>query len=104
MLIADVPPTVTPFINPTSFAPANFINIEVIYRLITPLLMIGAAILFLATIISAAFTYINADGNPENIKKAQKSMMFAVLGLLLVVSAYLITKIFAFIFNLKLPF
>jgi len=99
-----MPPTITSFINPTSFAPAKFINIGVIYNLITPLLMIGAAILFLVTIISAAFTYLTAGGNAENIKKAQKSLMFAIIGLVFVISAYLIMKIIAFVFNLTLPF
>ncbi|PJB89636.1 hypothetical protein CO083_00395 [Candidatus Roizmanbacteria bacterium CG_4_9_14_0_8_um_filter_34_12] len=99
-----MPPTITSFINPTSFAPAKFMNIGVIYNLITPLLMIGAAILFLVTIISAAFTYLTAGGNAENIKKAQKSLMFAIIGLVFVISAYLIMKIIAFVFNLTLPF
>lgn len=97
-------PTITPFINPTSFAPAKFMNIGIIYSLIAPLLMVGAAILFLVTIISAAFTYFTAGGNSENIKKAQKSLMFAILGLVFVISAYLIMKLIAFVFNLTLPF
>jgi len=99
-----MPPTITSFINPTSFAPAKFMNIGVIYNLITPLLMIGAAILFLVTILSAAFTYLTAGGNAENIKKAHKSLMFAIIGLVFVISAYLIMKIIAFVFNLTLPF
>jgi len=97
-------PTITSFINPTSFAPGKFINVAIIYNLITPLLMIGALILFLVTIVSAAFTYLTAGGNAENIKKAQKSLMFAIIGLVFVVSAYLIMKIIAFVFNLILPF
>lgn len=99
-----MPPTVTPLINPTSFTPARFMNIGIIYNLITPLLMVGASVLFLVTILSAAFTYLTASGNPENIKKAQKSLMFAILGLVFVISAYLIMKIIAFVFNLTLPF
>ena len=99
-----MPPTITSFINPTSFAPAKFMNVGIIYSLITPLLMVGAVVLFLVTIISAAFTYLTAGGNAENIKKAQKSLMFAIIGLVFVISAYLIMKIIAFVFNLTLPF
>lgn len=97
-------PTITPFINPTSFAPAKFMNIGIIYNLITPLLMVGATILFLVTIVSAAFTYLTAGGDSEKIKKAQKSLTYAILGLIFVICAYLIMKIIAFIFNLTLPF
>ncbi len=91
-------------INPTTFAPAKFANLGSIVNLIIPILMVGAALLFLIMIISAAFTYLMAGGNPENIKKAQKALTFAVLGLVLVISAYTIMKVIAFVFKISLYF
>ncbi|MCL4374737.1 hypothetical protein M1523_02650 [Patescibacteria group bacterium] len=91
-------------INPTTFAPARFANLASIANLIIPILMVGAAIIFLVMVIRAAFSYLMASGNPENIKKAQKALSFAVVGLVLVILAYTIIKVIAFVFNISLFF
>jgi len=91
-------------INSTTFAPAKFANIGTLLNLITPLLMVGAAVIFLVMLIMGAFTYLMAGDNPENVKKAQKTLMFSVVGLVIVISAYLIMKIIGYIFKFPLIF
>jgi len=48
--------------------------------------------------IIGSFNYITSLGNPEKIKKAQGTLKYAVVGLVLFVSAFLILKIIDIIF------
>lgn len=54
-------------------------------------------VLFIMFIIGS-FNYITSLGNPEKIKKAQGTLKYAVVGLVLFVSAFLILKIIDIIF------
>jgi len=40
-----------------------------------------------------AFTYLTSEGNPDKLKKSQSILMYAVLGLFLVVASFILTKI-----------
>ena len=44
------------------------------------------------------FNYLTSFGNPEKIKKAQGTMKYAVIGLIIFVCAYLILKIISILF------
>lgn len=44
------------------------------------------------------FNYLTSFGNPEKIKKAQGTMKYAVIGLIIFVCAYLILKIIDILF------
>ncbi|MCX6778949.1 MAG: pilin, partial [Candidatus Magasanikbacteria bacterium] len=52
--------------------------------------------LALILFIYAGFQWMTARGNPEQVKSATKTMMWAALGLLMIFSSYMIVK---FIFN-----
>lgn len=54
-------------------------------------------VLFIMFIVGG-FNYITAFGNPEKIKKAQGTIKYALFGLILFVSSYLILRIIALIF------
>jgi len=54
-------------------------------------------VLFIMFVIGS-FNYITSLGNPEKIKKAQGTLKYAVIGLVLFVSAFLILKIIDIIF------
>lgn len=56
------------------------------------------ALLFLIMIIYAGFRWLVSAGNPEEINKAKKTMVAAVVGVLIVMMSYGIT---AFVFNIS---
>ena len=58
------------------------------------------ALAFLVLTIIAGFKWMTAGGNDEEVKKAQTSLKNSVIGLIIILSAYMITY---FIFNM-LPF
>lgn len=94
-------PTATPMINPTTFAPAKFGDIASILNLIIPLLTLFGGLMFLAMLIFAAFTFMTAGGNAEKTKKAQGIITFAIIGLIVVISAYMIVKLVGVVFNIN---
>lgn len=58
------------------------------------------SIIFLILIISAGIRWMTAEGNPEQVSKATKTLKTAIIGLIIVLAAYAITY---FIF-VNLPF
>jgi hypothetical protein len=49
------------------------------------------AVIFLILVVIAGFKWMTAGGNQETISKTQKSLKEAIIGLLIVLSAYAIT-------------
>ncbi|PIS15934.1 hypothetical protein COT62_01065 [Candidatus Roizmanbacteria bacterium CG09_land_8_20_14_0_10_41_9] len=91
-------------IDETTFPPARIGNIGEILNTVLPLLMLGAALLFLVMFLFAGFQWLTAGGSTDNTKKAQKTMTFAVLGLVIVVISYTAVKLIGFILQIRLPF
>src|SRR3990170_6255018 len=54
-------------------------------------------VLFIMFVVGA-FRYLTSFGNPENVKKAQGTLRYALLGLILFLSAYLILNVICFLF------
>lgn len=79
--------------NPNIFAPAKFTNLSVLLNLILPLTTGGAALLFLVIILSSSFKILTHGDSPEEINKAQKSIAFAILGLIVVIISFLVVKL-----------
>ena|SRR3990172_2850903 len=88
-------PNVNPFARISTFA--HLLNV------ILPLLIVGAALLLLVMLLYGGFNWIKAGGNPENLGKAQKTMTFAILGLIIVVLSFLFVKLISIIFNIAAP-
>ena len=76
-----------------NFRPAKFANLGVLLNQVLPLLTTGAALVFLFVMLLAAFKILTQGNNPDEIKKAQQTMGFAVLGLFIVVLAFLIIRL-----------
>jgi hypothetical protein len=59
------------------------------------LVFIAAAVLALYFLITAGFQYVTSGGNAESTKKASQTIVFACLGLFLILSSYaIITWVF----------
>ena len=54
-------------------------------------------VLFIMFVVGA-FRYLTSFGNPENVKKAQGTLRYALLGFILFISAYLILNVICFLF------
>lgn len=79
--------------DPTNNPLKKFGDIATLLNLFIPLITIGAAVIFLFMILKAAFTILTSGSNPEQVAKAQKTFTYAILGLFLVVSAYMVVKL-----------
>jgi len=99
-MLAQADPT--PFtINPTTFPAARFDSIGKIVNLLLPLAMLGGVLLFLVVIIQAAFIFLTSEGKAEKANKARDMFIFAIIGLVVVLSAYILVKLIALIFNIQ---
>jgi hypothetical protein len=78
-------------------------SISSILNTLLPLLTIGAFLLFLATALWGAFSWLRAGDSTENVKKAQKILTYAVIGLILVAVSYTAVKLVAMILQINLP-
>lgn len=83
------------------FKPAQFGNIASLVNLFSPMLIAGGAMLFLVMILSAAFNVLTAAGSAEKIAKAQKTFMFAIVGLVLIIASYLIVKLLGVVLGIQ---
>ncbi len=89
-----------PNINPL----AKFGDLGVILNVVIPLLTTGAGLLFLVMLVYGAFMYLQSGGKAENIKKAQSTLTFAIIGFVIVLCSYLIIKLIGVIFQIQMPF
>jgi heme O synthase-like polyprenyltransferase len=95
---------INPTTLPTIFPPARFVNIASFLNLIIPLLMTVASVIFLFMLILGGYTTLTASGDPEKVKKAQKTFQFSVLGFVIIMVSYLLVKILGLIFKINFPF
>ena len=93
-------------INCETFPPACTGNISTIVTFVIPFITLAAAVGFLIMLLYAAFTWLTAGGNPENVAKAWKIMTFAVLGLVMVIISFVAIKIIGAVFGIgnMMPF
>ena len=93
-------------IDESTFAPAKFGSIAKIVDLIIPIIISAGSVMFLIMLLRGAFTILTGEGKPEAIAKGQKMLMFAVVGLVVMISAFTIVKVVGLIFNVNntLPF
>ena len=96
-------------INPTNFpnfAPGKIATVPSLMKIILPLIMTAVAVFFLIILLKAAFKILTAGENKEVVAKAQKTISFAVLGLILIVSSFLLVRIIGKILRIEsiLPF
>lgn len=64
------------------------------------LFMSGTVIILVLFIMlfSGGFTYLTSLGNPEKMKKAQSTLMYAAIGFTLFISSFLILKVIDYLF------
>ncbi len=72
---------------------AQICNLEDIFKNVVLVVAALAGIAFLVMFIVGGFKYLTSAGNPKAVEAAKGTITMAFLGLLLIVSAYLILKL-----------
>lgn len=104
-IASNINTTITPFVNSTNFPAARFFDLSTLLNIIIPNLVIFAAILFIGMLAYGGFMFMKSTGKAEDLKKAQQVIIYAIAGLLIVLSSFLLVKLIASIFDIQqLPF
>jgi hypothetical protein len=82
---------------------AKFDSITKIVNLIIPIMMIVGGLACLFMLLLGAYRYLTSEGNAEKISKAQSIIIYAILGLLLIVASFVITKVIGTVLNINMP-
>ena len=73
--------------------PAQISQLEDVFSsLVTSLLALGAIVLFLM-LLSGGFKYLTSGGDPKAAEGAQKTLTYAIGGMILLAGSYLILRI-----------
>lgn len=87
-------------INKDNFAPAKISSISTLMNVILPLLTIGAALACLAMALYGAYLYLTNGDKPDVLKKAQGIIIYAFIGLIIVISSFVVIQIIGKIFGI----
>ncbi len=74
-------------------------------KLVSRLIMfaiIVAGLIFFVQIISAGFSFLTSAGDSAKIQSATKNLLTAVIGLLVVISAFFLAQIIQFVFGVQI--
>jgi len=77
-------------------------NITLILSNVFGLITIGAGILLLAQLVMGGFQYASSGGDSKAVEAAQKKIVNAVIGLVIVVGAYFIVGIIERVLGIKI--
>ena len=88
------------------YAPASVLGGSgaTLSKLINPLvynILIISGIMAFIVIILAGFNYISASGDKGKIEQAQNMLNYGILGLILIVTAFLITRVMGAVIGFK---
>lgn len=71
---------------------------EVVFNNVLMLVVALVIIILFAMIVYGAFQYMTARGEPEQVKKARSTITYAILGVILFMSSYLILNVIQLLF------
>jgi hypothetical protein len=74
---------------------SNINSVESLLTTILNVLLVIAVPIIVFFIIFAGFTYVTAQGNPEKIKTATRSLTYAIIGAVLILGGVAISEIIA---------
>lgn len=82
---------------------AKYSSIASFTDVIIPLMMILGGLASLIMLLLGAYKYLTSEGNPEKISKAQSTIIYAILGLFLIVASFILTKVIGWVLQVKMP-
>ena len=87
-----------------SFEPAKVDSFGKLLNVVLPLATAGAALIFLVMVLRGAFMFMTNGDNPEGLKKAQSMMVFAVIGLLIVIVSFVAVQLIGRLLGVQMLF
>jgi cytochrome bd-type quinol oxidase subunit 2 len=85
------------------FPAAQFTDIGSMVNILAPLFTLIAAILFGVMMVRVGLLILTAGSDKEKVTKAGQTATWAIIGLVVVISAYLIIKLLEFILKVDFP-
>lgn len=96
-----------PLINPTSiqnmFPAARFTDLGTLLNIVTPILTILAVLILGGMLGRSALLILTAGDDAEKVAQARQTATYAVIGIIIIVSAYFIVKLVGVIFQVNIP-
>ncbi|GAB4218792.1 MAG: hypothetical protein Fur009_1740 [Candidatus Microgenomates bacterium] len=83
-----------------NFAPAKISSISTLLNIVLPLLTAGAALITLSLALYGAFMYLTNGDKPDVLKKAQAIIIYAFIGLIIVIVSFVAVQLIGKIFNI----
>ncbi|MCX7955986.1 MAG: hypothetical protein N2593_02700 [Patescibacteria group bacterium] len=87
-------------INEQNFAPAKISSISTFVNIFLPLLTAGAALACLIMAFYGAYLYLTNGDKPDVLKKAQGIIIYAFIGLIIVISSFVAVQLLGKIFGI----
>lgn len=72
--------------------PAKISDLETVFSNLTVSLMALGGVVLFVTLLQGGFKYLNSGGDQKAIEVAQKTITYAIGGLMLLIGSYLIIK------------
>jgi hypothetical protein len=82
---------------------AKYSSIGSFTDVIIPLMMIAGGLISLIMLLLGAYKYLTSEGNPEKISKAQSTIIYAIIGLFLIVASFILTKVIGWVLQVNMP-
>lgn len=83
-----------------NFPPACLTDFSKIGSLLLPLIYIGAALYLLGLFLYAGMKYVQSEGDSAQIKAAQQTLTYGILGIFVIMIAYFIVRLVSYILNI----
>ncbi|CAN5244995.1 hypothetical protein BH09PAT2_BH09PAT2_11510 [soil metagenome] len=99
--------TSPPLINPSSiqniFPASRFTDLSTLLGVVTPLITIIAALILGGMLGRSALLILTAGDDPEKITQAKQTATYAIIGIIIIISAYFIVKLVGVIVQVNIP-
>lgn len=82
---------------------AKFGDFASIVNPLVSLFVILVSLSFVFIMLNGAYTFMTAGGDAEKVKQAQKTFKFAIIGLVVVLTSFIIVKLIERVLGIKLP-
>mgnify|MGYP005838499311 CR=1 FL=1 len=78
-------------------------DINTLLSVVVPTLTIIGVVIFGAMFMWAGYLVLTAGDQPDKLQQARQTAVYAGVGMLIIVAAFLIVRLLAFIFQLEIP-
>lgn len=79
---------------------SSYNNIASVINNVVPFVIALAGIILFLILMWGGFDYVTSEGSPEKLKKANAKITAGVIGFVLLILSFLITRILAYVFGI----